>query len=366
MRKVSRRYSRYALGLLGVVLGLALLHWLGGGFLTPGTVEAKLNQDTAALVRAPQVFDLNHPRMRAAMGAQNRHNPHLLAQPDVVGTATGVDEADNPAILIFARRSLVQGAIPEVLDGIPVEVQVTGDIIAMRASASKVVINPAGVFPHPVPIGVSTGNAGECSAGTIGARVKDTVGNVYALSNNHVYALENFAKIGSQVLQPGLYDTRCRFSSSYVIGTLYKFQPILFTANNSIDAAIALSLPDNLGNATPANGYGLPKTTTAAASIGLAVQKYGRTTSLTKGSVSAINGTIKVGYDSGTATFINQIVVRSARAFILPGDSGSLLVTDPGKNPVGLLFAADSSGKMCIANLIDAVLSQFNVTIDGE
>ena len=195
MRKVSRRYSRYALGLLGVVLGLALLHWLGGGFLTPGTVEAKLNQDTAALVRAPQVFDLNHPRMRAAMGAQNRHNPHLLAQPDVVGTATGVDEADNPAILIFARRSLVQGAIPEVLDGIPVEVQVTGDIIAMPSS-SRNAINPAGVFARPVPIGVSTGNEGECSAGTIGARVK-TGSDVYALSNNHVYALENFAKIGS-------------------------------------------------------------------------------------------------------------------------------------------------------------------------
>jgi hypothetical protein len=73
-----------------------------------------------------------------------------------------------------------------------------------------------------VPIGISTGNAGECSAGTISARVLKN-GAYYALSNNHVYALENDAAIGSGVLQPGLYDTRCNYSSSNVIGNLTAF-----------------------------------------------------------------------------------------------------------------------------------------------
>ncbi len=41
--------------------------------------------------------------------------------------------------------------------------------------------------------------------------------------------------------------------------------------------------------------------------IGLKVQKYGRTTALTKGAVNAINATINVGYSSGTARFGNQI-----------------------------------------------------------
>lgn len=41
-------------------------------------------------------------------------------------------------------------------------------------------------------------------------------------------------------------------------------------------------------------------------------------------------------------------------------------MTDPGTNPVGLLFAGDSSGKTAIANPIDAVLSAFGITIDGN
>jgi len=76
-----------------------------------------------------------------------------------------------------------------------------------------------------------------------------------------------------------------------------------------------------------------------------------------------------VGYSSGNATFVNQIVVSSSGPFIKPGDSGSLLVTDPGRSPVGLLFAGDSSGTTAIANTITDVLGGFSslgITIDGN
>jgi hypothetical protein len=217
-----------------------------------------------------------------------------------------------------------------------------------------------------VPIGVSTGNIDECSAGTIGARVKDGAGNVYALSNNHVYALENDAEFGSQVLQPGRYDTGCAISSDDVIGTLSDYVTIEFStvASNTVDAAIAAT--SVLGNATPADGYGIPKSTTVASSLILSVQKYGRTSSLTKGTITGINSTVLVGYSNGTARFENQILVQSRKPFIKAGDSGSLLVTDPGRNPVGLLFAGDSSGKYAWANPIGDVLDAFRVTIDGE
>jgi hypothetical protein len=46
-----------------------------------------------------------------------------------------------------------------------------------------------------------------------------------------------------------------------------------------------------------------------------------------------------------------------------------LLVIEGGaddRKPVGLLYAGTSTGKMAIANQIDAVLGRFNVTIDGE
>ena len=55
-----------------------------------------------------------------------------------------------------------------------------------------------------MPIGVSTGHPA-ITAGTIGARVTDGT-NVFALSNNHIYANSNNAAIGDSALQPGSID----------------------------------------------------------------------------------------------------------------------------------------------------------------
>jgi hypothetical protein len=286
----------------------------------------------------------------------------------VVGAGIGVDDQDRPLVKILTEHADVTG-IPKKLDDVTVEVEVTGEFYALPKynKPVPVPVNPKSWFTRPVPIGVSTGNEGECSAGTIGCRVRNG-GNVYALSNNHVYALENKAAIGSKVLQPGLYDSRCLFNETNVFGTLSKFVPIDFSANarNEVDAAIALSSPANLGNATPSNGYGVPKSTTIAPAVRQAVQKYGRTTSLTKGTITAINATVKVSYSSGTANFVNQIIVQTRTPFIGSGDSGSLLVTDPGANPVGLLFAGNTNGTYSVANTIDAVLGALGVSIDGK
>jgi hypothetical protein len=282
------------------------------------------------------------------------------------------------AVAVLLERPGV-GGIPQQLEGVPVHPVVTGKIYALKpppgvggghgggGGGGGGSLSPTDTWPIPVPIGVSTGNEGECSAGTISCRVKKD-SDVYALSNNHVYALENEAGENSTVLQPGLYDTNCQKNVSNVIGTLYDFEPIDFNGgNNTVDAAIALSSEDDLGNATPPDGYGTPKSATTGASLYQKVQKYGRTTALTKGQVVGLNATINVGYSNGTARFVNQIWVHSNRgAFIKPGDSGSLLVTDPDREPVGLLFAGDNSGKYAIANPIGDVLDSFGVSIDGE
>jgi len=201
------------------------------------------------------------------------------------------------------------------------------------------------------------------TAGTIGCRVKDASGKVYALSNNHVYAYENRASIGDNVLQPGSYDGGT--DPRDAIGTLTAFERISFSrfARNSIDAAIALCPVANLSNSTPAGSYGIPTITTTPATIDLAVMKHGRTTGLTTGKVYATNATINVSYDSGVARFVNQIVITPG-TFSAGGDSGSLVVTEDGNHPVGLLFAGSSS--YTIANPIDPVLSRFNVKIDGQ
>jgi len=228
-------------------------------------------------------------------------------------------------------------------------------------------IDPTARFDRPVPIGVSTGHP-DITAGTIGARVKDGAGNVYALSNNHVYADENNASIGEAVIQPGTYDGGTVAKDT--IGALDAFVPIAFDgSDNVVDAAIALSSTTDLGNATPDDGYGTPSSTILASpTVGTKVQKYGRTTGLTTGSVTMINAVINVGYDNGTARFVGQILVQDDKrgrvdGFSAGGDSGSLIVTQGGNSPVGLLFAG--SKFYTVANPIGAVLDAFTVAIDG-
>jgi hypothetical protein len=311
------------------------------------------------------------PDLTAALAAKARHTGRLMGTPGVVGTAVGLDADRRAVVQVLAAGPGLRG-IPTTLDGVPVSVVVTGEIRAIPAAKGGKTggdrLAPTARFARPVPIGISTGNAGECSSGTIGARVK--AGDVvYALSNNHVYALQNAALIGSKVLQPGRYDNDCGAGADDVLGTLSKFVPIVFSTSavNRVDAAIAITTAGNLDIATPTGGYGTPGVTPTAAVLNQAVQKYGRTTGLTKGSVVALDATVHVAYGPGTARFVGQIMILARRGqFSRSGDSGSLIVTDDGNNrPVGLLFAGSSNG-YTFANQIGDVLEAFNVSIDGR
>src|SRR5205814_4746829 len=188
---------------------------------------------------------------------------------------------------IFAKVAGLHG-LPKTSYKVPGVVAVTSELFALgnfrrggvtprdfapsALCALPPAVTHAGEFCPPVPIGVSTGNvtAADCATGTIGARVIDGSGNVYALSNNHVYALTNRAPLGSLVAQPGLVDDGCvtpeidnDATLSDVIGPLADFQPIAFCRHhrcpaNTIDAAIASSTTEELGDGTPAGGYGSP------------------------------------------------------------------------------------------------------------
>jgi hypothetical protein len=262
------------------------------------------------------------------------------------------------------------------VSGIPVQVEVTGPILAIadipappELLASAAEVDRRKGFPRPVPIGVSTGHPA-VSAGTIGARVTDGE-RVFALSNNHVYAANNGGKAGDPLLQPGTADGGREPDD--VLGTLHDFEPLAFCrgltcAPNRIDAALALTTTGDLGQATPEDGYGSPRSSVAEATLGMAVQKYGRTTGHTHGRVTGIHATIDVGYRGGNARFEDQLVITGARAFSAGGDSGSLIVTEgtlwADRRPVGLLFAGSAANT--IANPIGPVLERFGVRIDGE
>ncbi len=326
---------------------------------------------------------LSSAALSAAIATQDVYTPDLLGIDGVVGTAVGVGADGAPVVLVYTARPGVLG-LPAMLEGTPVRTEVTGEFWALgdgprdhlppppgalqAAREADTPINRKGRFPRPVPIGVSGGQP-DVTAGTIGARVSDG-GRTFALSNNHVFANRNDAKRGDDILQPGRIDGGTDPSNS--IGTLHDFEPLRFCrllacSNNRIDAAVALTSSDNLGTSTPADGYGEPQTKTTTATLGQAVQKYGRTTGLTTGVVSGINATINVNYNTGTARFVDQILISDGR-FSQGGDSGSLVVTRSSggddRRPVGLLFAG--SNTHTIANPIDLVLDRFDVAIDGS
>jgi len=343
---------------------------LASGFFGP-YADAMSPQGISAQQGSPAVLDKTDPQIQAVIAIQNRNTARLMKIPDVVGTATGLTEDNRPAVIVFARKAVGAGRIPEKIDNVPVIVKITGEFHALRpgkGGGGQTSFSTTAILPLPVPIGVSVGNQNECSSGTVGARVKDGEGNLYALSNNHVFALENAASGYSSnvILQPGLYDTGCANKGNNNIGSLSGSVPIVFSGTNKVDAAIAGTDATLLGKSTPSNGYGTPKSASVNPVLNQPVQKYGRTTSLTKGKITGINATVNVRYTAGTATFVEQIIVESKKAFIKGGDSGSLLVTDPGLNPVGLLFAGNTSGSLAVANRISEVLHSFGVTIDGD
>ena len=305
---------------------------------------------SALFAVSPYLSAQQPPGLARAIDVQQRNTPGLLNLPGIVGTGVGLNAQGIPVIRVYVQTPGV-GAPPN-LESISVERVVTGQIYAQCYQSD---------CPRPVPLGVSTGHP-DITAGTIGARVKDNSGNVYALSNNHVYANQNLANIGDPVLQPGPYDGGS--APNDTIGQLADFAPINFSGgNNQIDAAIALSSTELLQNVT-FSGY-KPTSTLAAAALGLNVKKEGRTTAVTFGQISEVNVTVVVCYAGSpictkSATFTNQFAVSGS--FSAGGDSGSLIVTSAENNPVGLLFAGSSN--RTIANQIQNVLNYFHVSID--
>ncbi len=301
--------------------------------------------------------------VKRVMKAQDRFTEILMPKKGVVGTATGLNAKGKPEIKVFLTRAGIEG-VPSSFEGINVQTQVTGELFTHWQSESPA--NARARFPRPVPIGVSVGNSRSCSSGTIACRVIDSDGNVFALSNNHVLGLNNRGERGDDIVQPGRADSRCRRNSQNNIGDMTRFVTIRHDANNNrIDAAIARVSAATLGTSTPSNGYGTPTSTTVRPRLRARVQKFGRTTQLTKGRIAGINATTCVNFGEDCTRFVGQIMVRGdAAGFIKSGDSGSLLVTDPDRQPCGLLFAGSRGGKFAVANPIDDVLEALGVTID--
>jgi hypothetical protein len=212
-----------------------------------------------------------------------------------------------------------------------------------------------------------------CFSGTLGSMVEDATDTQYILSNNHVLADQNAAKPGQLIVQPGLVDVECVRSQSNAVATFSRAIKLRFGGHkNFVDAALAAVEP---GQVSPSILFIGPISSDVDSdpTIGMPVQKMGRTTCLTTGVIAVLDANLKVNYSDTkkphVATFVNQIAVTGSLktpTFGGPGDSGSLIVTaDDCPLAVALLFAGSSNGGLTFANPITQVLSRLDVSMVG-
>jgi hypothetical protein len=324
------------------------------------------------------LMSVDHPLMKAAIAVQDKNTPKLMADPDVIGTATTLGDDGNPAIMVLALNDAAASKIPAKIDGINTKVVLTDRIVAMAAAA---VSHKAKQTP-PILLGTSGGwrydlANGYCCGGTLGSLIK--VGSqLRILSNYHVFEADivsggngRVATTGDPIIQPGLIDVSCNAANAQNVATLVKTSSL---PSKNVDCSSATIVSGMVKTDGSILEIGTISATTIAASVNQAVKKSGRTTGLTRSTVSGLNATISVSYENecagGTAftkTFTGQILVKNnGSRFLGGGDSGSLMVQDVTTNPkaVGLLFAGSSS--LAVANPINSVLSFFGATMVGN
>jgi hypothetical protein len=202
--------------------------------------------------------------------------------------------------------------VPETVGGVPTDVVEIGEIDAFPFKGRY----------RPAPGGVSVGHF-HITAGTIGCLVRKA-DSLCILSNNHVLANVNAGRIGDPILQPGPIDGG--HDPADRIGRLKQFVPIDFVKPNAVDCAIAEVDPKLVTAQNQA--LGKLKLPVVSPTVNMLVNKCGRTTQLTRGRITDVSATMRVGYGpSGTAVFQKQIIVTSLNVNPF-SQGGGLWLTD--------------------------------------
>ena len=340
-----------------------------------------------AFASPPGLLDNDHPAVRAVIAAQSAVTDQWMHHSEVLGTAVAADTAGLPVLRVYVDRDGANAGevirnLPRDVQGQRVDIQLTDKFRAMRGNPHGGGTSHTARQTPPIQLGTSGGWSkdlanGYCCGGTLGSLVQ--IGSTqYVLSNYHVFESDTVAggnntvaTTGDPIIQPGLIDVNCNVSGAQTVATLVKKSSL---PNSNVDCSIGKVASGMVRTDGAILEIGTISKTTVGAFINQAVKKSGRTTGLSRSSVSGLNATINVTYDNecagGTAftkTFTGQIVVaNSGSKFLNSGDSGSLMVEDEATNPhaVGLLFAGSSVN--AIANPIGQVLNFLGATMVGQ
>ncbi|HKR65044.1 MAG TPA: hypothetical protein VJZ00_15025 [Thermoanaerobaculia bacterium] len=241
-----------------------------------------------------------------------------------------------------------------------IDIRFTGGIRALGSAAATLI--------DGVRIGASVAHH-RCSAGTLGFFAVAHDGTIGLVSNNHVLAICDEGEEGDDIVQPAPSDggERPRDVIAHLEGTY----PRLRQANARVDCAFA-----RLTSGVRYDGLGLE----GARKLSIIpahpeereeVCKIGRTTGTTYGQISAFElDRVVVNYARWPIRFNGQIEIQSldGKPFSRGGDSGALVFSRDGNQPIGLVFASSLLGGagnvgLTYANPIDDVLAELGVTL---
>jgi hypothetical protein len=220
--------------------------------------------------------------------------------------------------------------------------------------------------------------------GTIGAVVKldgkDKVddGTRFILSCNHVLAACSQIGIGMPILSPAANDAKTSGPVPLAIARLHEAVELRqgHWSHGSIceiDAAIGILLNSNYVTSWQGDEIGYETPTEIVDPEGrMQVKKFGRSSGLTHGVISGrVESHWSVPYDTreykAMLWFKNHSMIVATRIpFALPGDSGSLVVTEDGTAAVGLLFSTNATGNNAYIIPIRQVLKALKVSLVSE
>jgi hypothetical protein len=321
---------------------------------------------------------------------RSRHqevSDQLMRLRNVVGVGVGYkmiagEQTGDLSIAVSVTEKVPANHLP-VSDVVPLEVEGVQTDVVRTGPIHAIDVNRRGAM-RPARPGVSIGHY-LITAGTLGCLVRRE-GVTYILSNNHVLAKVNEGQPGDPILQPGPADGG---TPSHKLAELADYVPLRFPEPapeppsgcaalpatllglltgqspepqqppppppNQVDAALALPLDPAMVHPSIIE-IGIP-TGVAEPSLGARVQKSGRTTGLTEGTIRQLDVTADVIYGNQKLRFINQVITSPLSR---PGDSGSAML-DGQNRVVGLMFGG--SDYVTLFTPIAYVMAALNIEV---
>ena len=305
---------------------------------------------------------------------QNRHEKEIMALPGVLGIGVGLNQQKRDlAFLVVVDKKAEMPKLPADIEGVPVIVERHEQDVPLHGAPACAQPCHANQLALPVEMGNSGFTVNRCSACTLGFKACDPghQGDGVRHQRPLQHRLQRLRRRGAGRHQHLPCSASRRRASMF--GRQHRWpDPAAggsqLCRRSEQHTSIAPASPAPMPRLGPAFATSVYRAPSRARSWSAdTVQKSGRTTGYTQGTVASTNFTVSVGpYNCcGTATFVNQIRVNAIGngPFIMGGDSGSALL-NMSDEVVGLLFSGPANGAAGNANQIAGVLNALGVTLD--